>query len=405
MPSLPGDGRPLDVIYLLVDIGVTLDNSPVLQSQILDWIQIQSEHGIKVGIVAAVNDPELSSRTFGPVLDAADVPRAFVQTGGFASMMIRSARALRKFRREHGGENVYVRGVWGSVTYTMAFPIKGPRLLYDFRGDIVAESEYRGGGRFRRTILDVMLRFSFRRASAIACVSRGASEVLTDKYGKRQITVIPSCVDIRKTCLDARVRAATREQLGIQPSDIVLVYAGGISGYQQIPEMLLAWNALADEPNVRFLLITNETPSPDGTILDGISMPSGTMVRSNLSRSDVAAHLMASDIGFMLRQDHPLNRVASPLKFAEYLAAGLAVVTSPGLGDVSDLVTEKELGVLVDPDHGEKIVDEIRELVSSIRAEPSRFQNRSSAIAHDLLDWEAYLPVWREFLGMSKSST
>ena len=395
-----GDGHPLDVIYLLVDVGVTLDNAPVLQSQVLDWIQVQSEHGIRAGLVATVKDEEHSRRTIEPALDRAGVPRTLIRTGGLASSVIRSARALRAFRREHGGANVYVRGVWGALTHTVAFPIGGPRLLYDFRGDVVAESAYRDGSRFRRSILDRMVRFSLRRASAIACVSRGAAEVLISRYGQRDATVIPSCVDIRRIGLDPEIRAATRDMLGLRQSDVVLAYAGGVSRYQQIPQMLRAWSALSAERDVKFLLLTNDTPSPDGTLPDEKLMPPGTIVRRGLGRAGVAAHLMASDIGFMLREAHPLNSVASPVKFAEYLAAGLAVVTSPGLGDVSELVVENDLGVLVDPGDHKSIVGRSRELIYSIRAEPAKYQRRSCAAAHDYLNWEAYLPAWRGLLGV-----
>ena len=394
------DERRLDVIYLLADIGLALDTAPVLQSQVLDWIRVQTDHGIKVGIVAIVDDLELYETFIEPVLDAAEVPRKIIVAGGTASVLVKSARAVRALRREHGGENVYARGIWGAVAHALAFPLRGPRLIYDFRGDVVAESAYRGAGKLRRWVINRLVKFSLRRATAITCVSRGAAAVLSEQYGKQNATVIPSCVDIDKFGFDPEIRAATREQLGLKQSDVVVAYAGGISRYQQISQMLGAWRELGNEADLKFLLLLSGAPSPDGSLPNQELAPDGAIVKYGLSRTEVASHLMAADIGFMLREKHPLNSVASPVKFAEYVAAGLAVVTSPGLGDVSALVTERSLGTLVDSEDHAAIVKRSSELLESVRSDPSEFRGRSSAAARDDLDWKVYLPEWRELLAI-----
>jgi hypothetical protein len=42
-----------------------------------------------------------------------------------------------------------------------------------------------------------------------------------------------------------------------------------------------------------------------------------------------------------------VNEVASPVKFGEYLASGLPVVMSAGIGDYSELVRRKKVGVIL----------------------------------------------------------
>jgi hypothetical protein len=71
-----------------------------------------------------------------------------------------------------------------------------------------------------------------------------------------------------------------------------------------------------------------------------------------LAPDRVADHLAVCDYGLLLREPTITNRVASPTKFAEYLAAGLDVLISPGLGDLSDFVRRHGCGLVVDPGNG-----------------------------------------------------
>jgi glycosyltransferase involved in cell wall biosynthesis len=64
----------------------------------------------------------------------------------------------------------------------------------------------------------------------------------------------------------------------------------------------------------------------------------------------LAERLPAADFGFLLRKRGLINRVASPVKFPEYLASGLPVVIGPEVGDYTALVNAHRLGTVVDPE-------------------------------------------------------
>ncbi len=57
--------------------------------------------------------------------------------------------------------------------------------------------------------------------------------------------------------------------------------------------------------------------------------------------------LMASDMGVLLRERDPLNEVAAPTKFAEYVMTGLPVLISEYVGDYSNFVAENNLGLVL----------------------------------------------------------
>jgi hypothetical protein len=58
-------------------------------------------------------------------------------------------------------------------------------------------------------------------------------------------------------------------------------------------------------------------------------------------------HLCAGDVGLLLRERHPMNEVAAPGKFAEYVLSGLPIVMTEGIGDFSAAVRDSELACVL----------------------------------------------------------
>ena len=120
--------------------------------------------------------------------------------------------------------------------------------------------------------------------------------------------------------------------------------------YQMITEMLALWRGIFPlNSHIKFLLMINSDPLSLERSVGRLDDFGNRLTLLNLERSEVFATLIAADIGFLLREDRALNATASPVKFAEYLAGGLAVVSSPGVGDLSDRIIKRNLGVLVKP--------------------------------------------------------
>ena len=55
---------------------------------------------------------------------------------------------------------------------------------------------------------------------------------------------------------------------------------------------------------------------------------------------------MLGDYGLLIREKSVTNKVASPVKYAEYLASGLKVIISDELGDYTQLSREKNWGII-----------------------------------------------------------
>lgn len=147
--------------------------------------------------------------------------------------------------------------------------------------------------------------------------------------------------------ITAKAIAEARASLDIPVDACVVVYSGSTAGWQSLDDFANRMLPLmqADE-KLQLLLLVKNLP---GTFVPLKHFPKRVHQRW-LAPEKVGTALTAADWGWMLREDTITNRVASPVKFAEYLAAGLQVIISEHLGDTTAFVRQHQCGVIVEGD-------------------------------------------------------
>jgi hypothetical protein len=109
-----------------------------------------------------------------------------------------------------------------------------------------------------------------------------------------------------------------------------------------------------------------------------------------LSPEETRRTLPAFDAAFLLREPSVVNRVASPVKFAEYLHAGLPVVLTEGIGDATGWVEEHRLGVVLpgldDPGNADRVVDGL----------PAVSRPACRAFARERLTFDVTVPLYEK---------
>ena len=71
------------------------------------------------------------------------------------------------------------------------------------------------------------------------------------------------------------------------------------------------------------------------------------MYQTNVNPDEVFDYLCIADYGWLVREQSITNRVASPVKFAEYLISGLKILISENLGDYTAFCYENQCGVII----------------------------------------------------------
>ncbi|HMN26229.1 MAG TPA: glycosyltransferase [Ignavibacteriaceae bacterium] len=67
-----------------------------------------------------------------------------------------------------------------------------------------------------------------------------------------------------------------------------------------------------------------------------------------VSYSEIPAYLNAADAAIIWRDKSIVNKVASPVKFSEYVCCGLPVIANNTVDMISEYLTEFDCGIIID---------------------------------------------------------
>ena len=318
----------------------------VFRSQVIGVLQSMEEAGKPMRLVSFI-----SLRNYFPqrkVIRNSE-PSAIVLPMFPGLARWRQNRFLLKFILNLLGErDVWARGIhaWKLASLTA----KG-RVFYDGRGAVWAEAqEYNVFDNAlltseikaleRETVIDA----SFRIAVSEELVKWWQAEFNYNGQQGVNHLVIPCIADEVET-LTSEERNALRLQLGVKAEEVLLVYAGSVAGWQSFSNLKeCLQTALRRDLGVKMLFLSK----PDEEIETLTKEFGDRIIRVWKSANEVGKYLQLADWGLLIRDQSVTNRVSSPVKFAEYLSAGLKVAISPGIGDYSEFVSEYNCGSIVD---------------------------------------------------------
>src|ERR1051325_4975525 len=284
----------------------------------------------------------------------------------------RAARIARRKRIDifHGRSHV------GAAIGALAKRLRGGKLIFDFRG-FLAE-EYVSFGRWRAGGLLVRLtkmaeRRLLRAADGIVFLTERMRRPLDVPY-----EVIPCCVDV------ARFASAAPADLRIRDR-LVYVYTGALRGYYLVEETaaLLAAARRAD-PRTFALILTQTPPQAIVAALERNGFTADDYRVMTVSPADVPHYLRAADVGVSLIRTSFARQASSPTKFAEYLAAGLPVISTAEIGDLDTQIERHRVGVLLSRFDGDAYAEAVRAM-TELRRDPE-LAERCRALARDEYD-------------------
>ncbi len=227
---------------------------------------------------------------------------------------------------------------------------KRVKIIYDGRGAITEEwHEYhvitdRGMlNEIESLEKECVLKSDFRMA-----VSSKLVDLWKDKYSyyENMHVVIPCTLNslFESTTISNEIIYKRRKELGYIKDDIVFVYSGSLAGWQSINLMIEFIKTVLKKSTSHKILFLSDL-SQEIKFLQ-IEFPNQVQCLK-LNPIDLPQYLIACDYGILIREKSVTNQVASPVKFAEYLACGLPVIISNELGDYSEFVKLNECGFIL----------------------------------------------------------
>ncbi len=234
--------------------------------------------------------------------------------------------------------------------------LTGARLIFDIRGFMAEEyvdaGTWPAGGHLYH-LTKAAERRLLEASDGFVVLTERAREVLfpgctdTDLRG-RPIEVIPCCVDSRRfQAAEGIPRDEVRSELGVTGRRVI-VYVGALGGWYMTTEMAEFFAEARRRDPSSFAMILSQ--SPPETLADALQR-SGVSTADYLIRQVapemIPSYMKAADVALSFIKPCYSKLSSSPTKIAEYLACGLPVVSSAGIGDVDPVIEGDRVGVLV----------------------------------------------------------
>ena len=330
-------------------------DSPILHAQVLSVAAFLNQQGFSCNFVGAETSPSRAREAVAMIEREYSVRAHIHPTLTSAPGVWACWNSCRKtyaylagVRMEAAFSYVYARSFIGSMwARKLACRFKAISV-FDVRAIVSQEQQMEGKASLKSWVSSRLELRESRRADRLATVSGNLRVYLEKETGRDDIIVIPSCFNERSFYFDPEARRDIRASLGLTEQNVLLCYSGGTSAWQRIEDILsLLKRVCSADRRCQALLLTTSQEKVVRRIQE-IQFPNGQVIVQGCHHKDVHRYLSAADVGFIMRHDTTVNNVASPVKVGEYLACGLPVILTRGIGDYSEMLPKAGVGLLLD---------------------------------------------------------
>lgn len=336
---------------------------PIGQSQILPYLEGLSQQGVMFTLLSfeKPGDMAVGSETLARTrarLAAAGIqwfPLRYHKRPALLSTLYDIARGVvwgLRLARRHGAQLLHVRSY---VPAFMALParwlLRCP-LLFDIRGFWVDERVE--GGIWRRGLVfrvaKYFERFLYQNAGAVVSLTAAGKAAVERMPAVTAqgipVLVIPTCVDTDRFFPRAPDKALM-EQLGFA-GKVVFAYIGSVGTWYALDETVDFFRVVTQEiENAAFLFVVRGQKEAVCAQVARCGIEDVSRVVSEVPHEQVPKWLSIATVGTAFIRPTPSKAASFPTKIGEYLASGLPVVVSGGIGDCDRIVEGERVGVSV----------------------------------------------------------
>lgn len=169
---------------------------------------------------------------------------------------------------------------------------------------------------------------------------------------EQQFYVVPCAinegVDLLSSTERDYNRGSYRTKYGIEDTDLLLVYSGGVSSWQCLPQTITLVNRMNELRPTKLLILSGDKEGAR-RVVDGCESAASILI-DGYPPSLLPNVFCAADFCVMLRDDVPTNHFAYPNKFLEYVSANRPVITTPYVLDVAKQINQFGVGLIYDND-------------------------------------------------------
>ena len=210
------------------------------------------------------------------------------------------------------------------------------KIIPDIRGANVEEiEEFSGLNKISRILKIINNKRAVRSLKIfrkISVVSDSLKEYLINNHMIDSSSIVTTpCLSGSFFRFDRSDRERIRRDLNLSNEDLLIVFSsGGTAKWQNNNALTL----IADKG----LKVLN---------LSKVKIEHKNVINKFVSYQDIPAYLSASDAAIIWRDKSIVNKVASPVKFSEYVCCGLPVIANDSVDMIKEYISKNSCGILL----------------------------------------------------------
>jgi glycosyltransferase involved in cell wall biosynthesis len=326
------------------------------------------------GLLAAGCEVELVSRGPDPAIPGLRYRAAAASGSGKLARLARvNAVAIgRVTARRREARSLYVRYDWGVLPAIVAGRALGYRVVLEVNALTTLNAD--PGARLgvvrsaREGVKRAAVSTAWRSAYRLLPVTERLRDLLVDDFGAppERVEIVTNGADVE--LFAPRDRAAAARELGLDPDDEHVVFVGLLAWWNDFPTVIEAFaHVVARRPRARLVFVGD---GAERAVVEELVRTHGvtgnvTFAGFVADRSIVATYVAAARV--CLSPGSAALAIGRPMKLAEYLAAGRAVVVS-AIPGIAEMLAETGGGIAVPPHDAPAMAGAVCELL----ADPAR---------------------------------
>lgn len=357
------NSAPYNIVHI---IGSGEYRAPLLATQVFDRAQVEAitpgpNKPASVSVWIMVPMRELYDKESVAIVDRmkARCPNVSIRMVGGISRLKQwpTVPTLKRFRAALKGRTVYhCRGehmtLWAGV---LKKHYKEDAIVLDMRGyrplelyvneEIYDEKDMNEVQRANYHSNIAFVKDIISKSDAVCTVSEPLRQYIIEHVNAPKDTaLIPCCVT--KT-IPGTYREAIRKELNLGDKTAIL-YLGGTQRYQHLEDLVIPFLKAAtdmSEDNVAVFITQNKDKMLK--LIKQFGVNEDRIRLLSVPQDEVGKYLSAMNMGLLLRSPNALNNFSQPVKFGEYLSAGLPVILEEGTGSIATILAEHKIGCVV----------------------------------------------------------
>jgi glycosyltransferase involved in cell wall biosynthesis len=310
---------------------------------------------------------------------------------------------LRARRRRF---TLHCRGPEATIQAARAASRPGRRIVFDSRGASDHEAALRlkvkGLDTGRESIeqtsnkgLDLD-RMAVECADAITAISDPLAQKLRAMPASdgKPVVTIPCCVE--RPLFSSAARSAIRGKLGLDENELLFVHTSTETYWEDFDRVISFFRKVNARRRAKLLFLSTLQKERITGKLQANDPLLERMIFYRAAPGEVGDYLSAADAGLLLRKPHETHLFASPIKFAEYLGAGLTVVVSNGIGAMGEVAESRNVGVVFTEDEDLSAT----RLLDLLDGERDALRQRCLLACERLFLWKNYAQDIRKLYGL-----